>query len=103
MTGDSMRDNPEKRDFIRMNVDTAIELFEDGSERKMEGRCVDLSATGMAVEMDQDLAEGQRVHTSLPSHNPDFPPFDTVATVLRSEDIGDGRWRVGLRIDEVKR
>ncbi len=103
MTGDAMRDNSEKRDFIRMNVDTVIELFEDGSDRRMEGRCVDLSATGMAVEMNEGLAEGLRVHTSLPSHNPDFPPFDTLATVLRSEDLGDGRWRVGLRIDEVKR
>lgn len=98
-----MRDSSEKRDFIRMHVDTAIELFEDGGEKRMEGRCVDLSATGMAVEMDEALVEGQRVHTSLPSHNPDFPPFDTIATVLRSEALDDGRWRVGLRIDEVKR
>ncbi|MEQ6885190.1 PilZ domain-containing protein [Salicola sp. Rm-C-2C1-2] len=98
-----MRDNSDKRDFIRMNVDTAIELIEDEQGQRMEGRCVDLSATGMAVEMEKELAEGQCLHTSLPSHNPDFPPFETVATVLRSEPLDDGRWRVGLRIDEVKR
>lgn len=98
-----MRDTSEKRDFIRMHVDTVIELFEDGNDQRMEGRCVDLSATGMAVEMERELAEGQRVHTSLPSNNPDFPPFETVSTVLRSEPIDGGRWRVGLRIDEVKR
>ncbi|XOZ34008.1 PilZ domain-containing protein [Halomonadaceae bacterium KBTZ08] len=103
MTGDSMRDTPEKRDFIRMNIDTGIDLFLDGSDQRIEGRCVDLSATGMAVELEEALPEGQQLHASLPSHNPDFPPFDTVATVLRSEPLEDGRWRVGLRIEEVKR
>ena len=98
-----MRDTSEKRDFIRMHVDTVVELFADGSDQRMEGRCVDLSATGMAVEMDRELGEGQRVHTSLPSNNPDFPPLETVSTVLRSEPMNEGRWRVGLRIDEVKR
>lgn len=98
-----MRDNSDKRDFIRMNVDTAIELFGDGDGQRMEGQCVDLSATGMAVEMETELAEGQRLDTSLPSHNPDFPPFETKATVLRSEPLDGGRWRVALRIDEVKR
>lgn len=98
-----MRDNSEKRDFIRMHVDTEIELVEDGTERRLRGRCVDLSATGMSVEVSEPLADGARVHTSLPSHNPDFPPFDTYASVLRSEELGANHWRLGLRIEEVKR
>ena len=103
MTGSSMRDNSEKRDFIRMHVDTEVELAVVDSDQRLKGRCVDLSATGMSVEVDQTLSEGIQVYSSLPSHNPDFPPFDTYATVLRSEALDDGRWRLGLRIDEVKR
>lgn len=103
MTGSSMRDHSEKRDFIRMHVDTEIELVEEGTDRRLKGRCVDLSATGMAVEVTEQLTDGTRVHTSLPSHNPDFPPFDTYASVLRSEQLGENHWRLGLKIEEVKR
>jgi len=84
-------------------VDTEIELVVENTGHRIKGRCVDLSATGMAVEVDETLEEGTWVHTSLPSHNPDFPPFDTYASVLRSEAIDDGRSRLGLRIEEVKR
>ena len=98
-----MRDHSEKRDFIRMHVNTEMELVLDDTGRRIKGRCVDLSATGMAVEVGETLDEGTWVHTSLPSHNPDFPPFDTYATVLRSEALDAGRWRLGLNIEEVKR
>ena len=41
------RDYSEKRDFIRMQIETAITLTQ-GSQRH-EGVCLDLSSTGMQV------------------------------------------------------
>ncbi len=98
----AMRDYSEKRDFIRMQVDTEIDLLVEGSDARLKGRCVDLSATGMAVQINEELGEGTCVHASLASHNPEFPPFETLARVLRCEQQEQG-WIVGLEIEKVER
>ncbi len=100
----AMKDYSEKRDFIRMQVDTDIDLRVEGTDTRIRGRCVDLSATGMAVELNQELSEGIKVHASLASHNPEFPPFETLTRVLRCEQQGEGgAWLIGLEIEQVER
>lgn len=99
-----MRDYSEKRDFIRMQVETDIELFV-GEEpaRVLKGHCEDLSATGMSVRLEENLPMGTEVDTRLASHNPDFPPLETRARVVRCDTLEQGGVSLGLEILEVTR
>ncbi|TVP52788.1 MAG: PilZ domain-containing protein [Halomonadaceae bacterium] len=97
-----MRDYSEKRDFIRMQVDTDIEIrLPSTPERLLQGVCEDLSATGMSVLVTEELPMGVEVSTKVPSHNPDFPPFETLARIIRCDTVADGRFSLGLEILKV--
>ncbi|PAV27487.1 pilus assembly protein PilZ [Tamilnaduibacter salinus] len=96
-----MRDYSEKRDFHRMQVDTRIDLT-DTAGNTYQGVCRDLSGTGMQIILDRALDEGTQLHTVLPSSSDQFPPFETVVTVIRCVPEGD-RYRLGTAITEVKR
>ncbi|MFE8071532.1 PilZ domain-containing protein [Marinobacteraceae bacterium S3BR75-40.1] len=102
MATSTMKDFSEKRDFIRMRVNTEITLTISETGETLKGVCRDLSGTGMMVEMDRPLKEGTVAHTSLPSQNPNFPSFDTKATVVRCDQEGE-RYITGFEIIEVNR
>jgi|GEM_PF-6694713 len=63
----SDRNYSEKRDFIRMHVDTPITLSKDG--QSFSGICLDLSSTGMQVEASTALQLGDRVRIFIPSEH----------------------------------
>ncbi|WP_148863185.1 PilZ domain-containing protein [Marinobacter fonticola] len=95
-----MREFSEKRDFHRMQVNTEITITDsEGSQHN--GICKDLSGTGMQILLDSSFAEGSRLHTVLPSTSDQFPPFETVAEVLRCEPT-EGGYLIGAVIRQVK-
>ncbi|UZE94711.1 PilZ domain-containing protein [Alkalimarinus alittae] len=98
MINSTIRDYSEKRDFIRMKVDTTIRLTFDDSEKTMTAVCKDLSGTGMLIETSDALAENSEFHTSLPSSNPAFPAFETKVKVIRCAESEDGRFLIGTEI-----
>tara|TARA_R110001592_G_scaffold59905_4_gene182068 strand:- start:20391 stop:20702 length:312 start_codon:yes stop_codon:yes gene_type:complete len=91
----------EKRDFIRMKVDTQITLAVDDSEMKVEGYCRDLSGTGMLIEVDQEVGTGTTCSTTLPSNNEAFPSLDAKVKVLRCIPLGDDKFQLGAEILEI--
>lgn len=97
----TMRNYAEKRDFIRMKVDTEITLTDDKSGRQYQGICRDLSGTGMSIEVDQYFAPECELNTSLPSNNEAFPSFDTTVRVIRCSDIGNEKYELGVEIISV--
>lgn len=97
----SMKDYSEKRDFHRMQVNSEIEIT-DNSGRSFTAICRDLSGTGMLLFVEQALEEGAEIHTLMPSTNDQFPPFETISTVLRCAPDGDG-YLIGTTITKVKR
>ena len=96
-----MREYREKRDYIRMKVDTPIELKTNHSHDSFYGVCKDLSGTGMAIEVDQAFALGTELNACLPSHNKSFPPFETIVKVVRASECNNGRYLLGVEIDRV--
>lgn len=98
---DNMKDYSEKRDFHRMKLNSDIELT-DSNGVAFPGICRDLSGTGMQLFVDRAFAEGDEIHTLLPSTSEQFPPFETVCRVLRCEPEGDG-FLLGMEIVTVKR
>lgn len=97
----TMKDYSEKRDFHRMRMNSEIELT-DHQGNALAGICRDLSGTGMQLFVEREFAEGDEIHTLLPSSNEQFPPFETVCRVLRCEPESEG-YLLGVEITKVKR
>ncbi|MDG9667473.1 MULTISPECIES: PilZ domain-containing protein [unclassified Hahella] len=97
----TMRDYSEKRDFIRMKVDSEIVLTIADTGRSLTGVCKDLSGAGMSIEIGEPFAEGAEFQTSLPSSNEAFPSFETIVRVIRCTPVSEDRYVIGVEITKV--
>jgi len=87
----------EKRDFIRMKVDTEITLSLDNN-KYVKGYCRDLSGTGMLIEVNEAVTEGSICKTTLPSSNDAFPALDASVKILRCTELSEGKFQLGTEI-----
>lgn len=101
MTNLNIRNYNEKRDFIRMKVDTEVTLTLDGGKKQLAAYCRDLSGTGMLIEVEEEIAEGTVCDTCLPSNNEAFPALDAKVKVLRCTPIENERFQLGAEIMEI--
>lgn len=92
----------EKRDFIRMKVDTEITLSLDNNEKYVNGVCRDLSGTGMLIEVNKEVPEGSIYKTTLPSSNDAFPSLNARIKVIRCSAISDEKYQIGTEILEIE-
>ncbi|AYC33158.1 PilZ domain-containing protein [Pseudomonas cavernae] len=90
------RDYSEKRDFIRMRVETAVMLQHAGQE--FAAACLDLSSTGMHVEAATALNMGDRVRVLIPSSHSELKGLDAEAEVIRVSPLEGGGQALGLAI-----
>jgi len=88
----------EKRDFIRMKVDTEITLSFDNNDKRVKGLCRDLSGTGMLIEVTEEVPEGSTCKTTLPSSNEAFPALDASNKIIRCTELGEGKYQLGTEI-----
>ena len=88
----------EKRDFIRMKVDTEITLSLDNNDQNVKGVCRDLSGTGMLIEVTEKVSEGITCSTTLPSSNEAFPALDASIKIIRCTEISEGKYQLGTEI-----
>lgn len=77
----------EKRNFIRMKVDTIVSFTRAESKERYEGRCRNLSGAGMLLETDKKLKIGDRLRVTVPSEGPDFSPLDASVEVVRVDAV----------------
>lgn len=92
----SNRDYSEKRDFIRMQIETAITLTQ-GSHHH-EATCLDLSSTGMQVLAATSLQMGDKARVHIPSEHPELKGLEAETEVVRVAEHEDGRQSLGLAI-----
>jgi len=102
MTNLSSRTYDEKRDFIRMKVDTEVILTVSDENRSVKGYCRDLSGTGMLIEVDEAITEGLKCKTTLPSNNEAFPSLDATVQVLRCTKVDDDKYHLGMEILDIE-
>jgi hypothetical protein len=98
----TMRNYSEKRDFIRMKVDTTITLTNPDNGHQYQGICRDLSGTGMSIEVDKFFLTDTELNTTLPSNNDAFPPFDTTIRVMRCTETDDNKFLLGAEIISLR-
>lgn len=92
----------ERRNFIRMSVDSPIRIQRLAPAEELVGTCQNLSATGLAVILEQALQMGEAVEIFIDSTGDNIRPLEASAKVLRVDAIGDDKYDVGLEITGYK-
>lgn len=93
----------EKRNFIRMKIDTMITFSIVGGSERYEGKCKNLSGNGMLIETEKKLKLGDNVSIVVPSENSEFANLNATAEVLRVIPFPDQhKFEIGLVIKQIK-
>ncbi len=90
----------EKRHFLRMLVESPIELADRGGSRH-QGLCINLSANGLLVESDTLLAPGEHLEVMLPSPRTSLSGLRARVEVIRVEAGSQRKHRLGLHVIEL--
>ncbi|SDI49787.1 PilZ domain-containing protein [Pseudomonas flavescens] len=92
----SDRDYEEKRDYIRMRLETQVTLHHGGQE--IPALCLDLSSTGMQLEAQCNVQVGDKVRVWVPSGHGELKGLETEAEVVRVTEQEGGRQILGLAV-----
>ncbi|AYF86270.1 PilZ domain-containing protein [Pseudomonas sp. DY-1] len=90
------RNYSEKRDFIRMQVQTKAVLEHAGQQ--YPALCLDLSSSGMQLEASAKLSVGDCVRVLIPSEHSSLKGLEADAEVVRIGEGTDGSRFFGLAI-----
>ncbi|OWJ97477.1 PilZ domain-containing protein [Pseudomonas sp. A46] len=90
------RNYSEKRDFIRMQVQTRAILEHAG--QRYPALCLDLSSSGMQLETEAPLTVGDRVRVLIPSEHSALKGLEAEAEVIRIGEADGGRKTLGLTV-----
>ncbi len=102
MLQDIIRDFSEKRDFIRMRVDTEITLRPADSNQPIRAVCRDLSGTGMLIEVGEAIEEGTVLFACIPSNNEAFPSLESTVKIIRCSPLENGNYQLGTEIVNIQ-
>lgn len=94
----------EKRDFIRMRLNSEVTLHLEQPPRTLTGRCRDLSGAGLSVELDEALPTGTRLtatFASIDGSRLDDAAIQTRAEVARVERTAHGHFLHGCLMLEI--
>ncbi len=92
------KDYGEKRDFIRMTLNTEALIHLADQTPPLTAQCTDLSATGISLVAAQPLAKGTEVGVTIESPNEQFRSLDARARVLRCDARDDQTYQLGMEI-----
>lgn len=97
----SMRSYEEKRNFMRIKVDSTIQLTDSNNGHQYHGNCLNLSSTGMSVEVNQYIPANTELSSTLPSNHDAFSSFDTTVRVIRCTELGNNKYLMGAEILKI--
>ncbi|MGD8175347.1 PilZ domain-containing protein [Marinimicrobium sp. ARAG 43.8] len=93
----------ERRDFIRVKVDSPLPAQLFGEQVQTQGMCLNLSGGGMLLSLDQALPLGQEIEVTVASKEGPSPTLRARTRVVRSEPEEEqpNRHRIGVKILEI--
>lgn len=97
-------DQQDKRNFLRMQVDSPVSIVVVGEGEVISGICRDVSGDGMLVEVDAALPTDTELRVTLASSHGHAPVLRANARVTRVVELPDdasGVRRVGLQLTEI--
>lgn len=96
-----MLESPENRNFMRMAVNAAatVTFTEGKGEQQLQGRCLDLSAEGLSLQLPASGEIGDSLCAEIGSSG-SIAPLKVTAEVVRSQRLEDnsGDFILGCRI-----
>lgn len=97
------KDYSEKRDFIRMFIDAPVDYALKGTGQWQKGVGKDLSASGMAFTVNEDVSVGDLVEIRLKPATEVTPPLEATVKVIRCEAVSSGGYELSTIIEEIHR
>ncbi|SDU10889.1 PilZ domain-containing protein [Halopseudomonas salegens] len=91
----------EKRDFIRMTVETPATLAATDFPEGLAVQCQDLSSQGVQVAAPREVPAGTQVVLSIPSPTPNLPGLEGKGEVVRCTPDDAGGFTLGVRFDQL--
>jgi len=93
----------DKRNFYRMmlNSEVVVTIIDDEANSQITATCRDLSATGMAIEVEHPLALSTHVKIKLDSASEQVQSLDISGKVVRIDEEYEGCYLVGIAIEEL--
>jgi len=94
-------DYEEKRDFVRMRIDTQVTYTLNGDTSVTHhGNSMDLSATGLYMVTDFKPAVGDQIEIIMNPSSDRLPPFVAEGKVIRSEvdDANTKQFNVSIEL-----
>ncbi len=79
----------EKRDFVRMKIDTEITFSVRGDQNIYYGKSINLSATGLYMTSNIAIPVGSDIEIVMNPNGDTLPPFITEGEILRCEVDSD--------------
>jgi len=89
----------EKRSFIRMKINTPVQVQLGGEH--FTARCKDLSGSGMLLQSDRELALGAQVEVHIDQEGENRLPFNASAQVVRVDAVNPSGYILGLSIKAI--
>lgn len=98
-----MKDFDDKRDFYRMmiNSDVVVTVIDDEVNCQLSATCRDLSATGMAFEIEHPLAISTHIRVRVDSASSQIQALDIRGRVVRIEEESKNCYLIGIAIEEI--
>ncbi|TWX71795.1 PilZ domain-containing protein [Colwellia demingiae] len=98
-----MKDFDDKRDFYRMmlNSEVVVTVIDDEVNSQLSATCRDLSATGMAFEIEHPLAISTHVKVRVDSASSQIQALDIRGRVVRIEEESKNCYLIGITIEEI--
>jgi hypothetical protein len=94
------RDFEEKRNFIRMQMDSVAKLTIDGSNT-LDVTCQNLSASGLSITANEPIALDTAVSITIPSPNAQFQPMQSNGNVIRCDKVSENQYQIGVEISSM--
>lgn len=91
----------EKREYIRLNTNAVMTIKCDGSEQTLEGRCINLSASGVLFSSEQRFEPGTLIHINITPPKAIVPPLDAIVEVLRAQADNDNGYAIAGHIRQI--
>jgi len=99
-----MVDHTEKREFVRMHVETELTFTIEGSDIVHRGTSADLSATGVQIVASIAPAMGDLVSFVMTPSNERLPPFEAQGNVVRvvTDESDKNLFHISLHLTKTK-
>ena len=88
----------DKRRFMRMMVNAEAKISILEQQITLTGRCIDLSATGLSVAVEEPLEVETVVDVHINSTSASIPPLNAHTKIVRCTQDDEGQYILGLEI-----